>query len=163
MIETLPNHEVHLRKEYISEFNHDVHHAQKSVFLVRAAETDKPEIVKSVKDETKNKQTSDRFHMVVYRPNQGRFQGQIRLFNMTSCVASNCDVYVMTSETQHPISADAVILQGNQVPANVPKRAHPKQLYVFANTEPPYDYHSKHSKDLMKSTPELFNWTLTYR
>jgi len=113
---------------------------------------------------------SDRKHeraqrklMVVYKPYQGRFQRQIREFNMTSCVASNCDVYLMTGETRYPINADAIIFQGNRIPPNVPNRSDNDQVYVFADTEPPHMAHSRDAVKMIHQRPDFYNWTLTYK
>ena len=105
----------------------------------------------------------DRKYIVVYRPVQSRFLIQAKNLRMNTCAEKNCNVYVMTSETEGPISADAVVFQGNQVPSKVPARVNAAQLYVFADSEPPLITHSKTAVQMMHDNPEFYNLTITYK
>ena len=110
-----------------------------------------------------NLDRAKRKHMVVYSPYMRRLRKQITKINMTSCVINNCDLYVMTSETENQINADVIIFQGNRVPSYVPRRADADQLYVFSDTEPPQYAHNNKAINLVRGRSEFYNWTVSYR
>ena len=102
-------------------------------------------------------------NIVVYKPTQKRFKDQIDMLDMLSCETKNCEVYSIQSEPDEAIHAEAIILQGNKIPERIPKRVNINQLFVFANTEPPTDYHTSQARRFVRKSPEYFNLTMTYK
>ena len=109
-------------------------------------------------------QMSDaRIQLVVYKPRQPRFIKQIEHLKMDTCVANNCDVNIRTRLTHSKLHADAVVYQGNRIPSWRPTRASKRQIFIFADTEPPAYVHFQTAVNVIESMPKFYDWTFTYK
>lgn len=108
------------------------------------------------------KEKKKRIKIAMYHFYHGGLRTHFNKVNMKTCYYyQNCDLVMHRQISNKPIDADAVLLQGNHMPAQLPKHKDSKQVFIFLTTESPQYLHFTHLTNAKFN--RYLNWTMSYR
>ncbi|XP_045178836.2 alpha-(1,3)-fucosyltransferase fut-5-like [Mercenaria mercenaria] len=103
-----------------------------------------------------------KLRIALYHVYHGLIKAHMRSLNMSSCFHyQNCEVVYIKPFTTGIIDADAVLIQGNNVPNKLPKHRDKNQVFIFVTVESPI--YLRFTNPYEKRVHNYFNWTMTYR
>ncbi|XP_053386289.1 alpha-(1,3)-fucosyltransferase fut-5-like [Mercenaria mercenaria] len=103
-----------------------------------------------------------KLRIALYHVHHGMIKGHMRSLNMSNCFHyQNCEVVYITAFTSEILDADAVLIQGNNVPGQLPKHRDVDQVFLFVTIESPV--YLRYTNVGNKRFHNYFNWTMTYR
>ncbi|XP_053386264.1 alpha-(1,3)-fucosyltransferase C-like [Mercenaria mercenaria] len=103
-----------------------------------------------------------KLRIALYHVYHGIIKRHMRSLNMSSCFHyQNCEVVYITALTSETLDADAVLIQGNNVPGQLPKHRDVDQVFLFVTIESPVYLRITNVGN--ERFHNYFNWTMTYR